>query len=199
MPVRRSRHLRVIVFGVVVVIFFGSLLLVRWKSNQQRVLESSIKDANQIDVYLFIDGKMTYFSSLQYSKGLDSVFGEEGCSVFGTEISVENTDEILYPKDAGILLRFQFPESVFTLDVYCHRIKVDASMVSDEVLRGCFADIEKDLLFLVEVDLGIKLSEPKMQTIRMNNYDGQFYEILDKDFFSDIKQVLRERFYLDAL
>ena len=166
---------------------------------KQEELVLSVKDAEQIDVYLFVDGKVTLFSSLQYNSGLSGIFGDEDQNVFGRESLVDDYDDLLYPKGAGILLRFQFQNSIVTLDVYCHKIMVETELIRDNIIPCCFSDYVNEDVFLVEVDTGIKLSEPKMRTEKMHDPDGKFYEIIDTSFFSDIKQLLRERFYLDAL
>ena len=176
-----------------------AFLFTYWMGKKQEELVLSVKDAEQIDVYLFVDGKVTLFSSLQYNSGLSGIFGDEDQNVFGRESLVDDYDDLLYPKGAGILLRFQFQNSIVTLDVYCHKIKVETELIRDNIIPCCFSDYVNEDVFLVEVDTGIKLSEPKMRTEKMHDPDGKFYEIIDTSFFSDIKQLLRERFYLDAL
>lgn len=176
-----------------------AFLFTYWMGKKQEELVLSVKDAEQIDVYLFVDGKVTLFSSLQYNSGLSGIFGDEDQNVFGRESLVDDYDDLLYPKGAGILLRFQFQNSIVTLDVYCHKIKVETELIRDNIIPCCFSDYVNEEMFLVEVDTGIKLSEPKMRTEKMHDPDGKFYEIIDTSFFSDIKQLLRERFYLDAL
>ena len=125
--------------------------------------------------------------------------GEKDLDVFGRKLFINNYENLLYPKDAGILLRFCFPNSKITLDVYCHRIKVDKNLIGNDIISACFSDVDEEMFFLAEVDIGIKFSEPEMRTRRMRDPHGKFYEILDKTFFSDLKQLLKERFYLDAL
>ena len=176
-----------------------AFLFTYWMGKKQEELVLSVKDAEQIDVYLFVDGKVTLFSSLQYNSGLSGIFGDEDQKVFGRESLVDDYDDLLYPKGAGILLRFQFRNSIVTLDVYCHKIMVETELIRDNIIPCCFSDYVNEDVFLVEVDTGIKLSEPKMRTEKMHDPDGKFYEIIDTSFFSDIKQLLRERFYLDAL
>ena len=176
-----------------------AFLFTYWMGKKQEELVLSVKDAEQIDVYLFVDGKVTLFSSLQYNYGLSGIFGDEDQNVFGRESLVDDYDDLLYPKGAGILLRFQFQNSIVTLDVYCHKIMVETELIRDNIIPCCFSDYVNEDVFLVEVDTGIKLSEPKMRTEKMHDPDGKFYEIIDTSFFSDIKQLLRERFYLDAL
>lgn len=176
-----------------------AFLFTYWMGKKQEELVLSVKDAEQIDVYLFVDGKVTLFSSLQYNSGLSGIFGDEDQKVFGRESLVDDYDDLLYPKGAGILLRFQFQNSIVTLDVYCHKIMVETELIRDNIIPCCFSDYVNEDVFLVEVDTGIKLSEPKMRTEKMHDPDGKFYEIIDTSFFSDIKQLLRERFYLDAL
>ena len=176
-----------------------AFLFTYWMGKKQEELVLSVKDAEQIDVYLFVDGKVTLFSSLQYNSGLSGIFGDEDQNVFGRESLVDDYDDLLYPKGAGILLRFQFQNSIVTLDVYCHKIMVETELIRDNIIPCCFSDYVNEDVFLVEVDTGIKLSEPKMRTEKMHDPDGKFYEIIDTSFFSDIKQLLRERVYLDAL
>ena len=52
-------------------------------------------------------------------------------------------------------------------------------------------------MFLVKTSVGICFSEPEVVTKRFRNVSGSYYEILDKTFFADIKEELRNEFYID--
>lgn len=192
-----KKHLKVIIIALFCIsgIFLFSMY---WINNTQEKLVTSIKNAYQIDVYRFAKDKITLFSSIQDGNIVGETFGEENLNVFGRELFITNYKNLLYPKDAGILLRFRFPDSKITLDVYCHRIKVDTNLIENNIISAYFSDIDEEMFFLVEVDTGIMFSEPNVSTKRMKDPNGKFYEILDKSFFSDIMQLLKERSYLDS-
>lgn len=189
---RKYRFLIIVVFCIAGVAVFTFL-----RNKQHTMLASSIKSSVQIDVYFFAKKKQTFFTSLQYSNGIYSIFGDENVAVFGSEVSINDLTSFTYPADGGILLRFQYPDSIITLDAYCHAV-VDPALVDDGTMCACFMGTENEKLYLVETSIGVKLSEPSVRTVNMGLNDGQFFEISDKAFFSDIISLLVERFHIDC-
>lgn len=141
----------------------------------KKELVSDIKEATRFDVYLYAKGKDRLVGkSDTYEGGVGLAFGETTTSVFGEKIELNENEIEQFTYDAWMLLKFHFPKRISRLNVYCHEIS-DPSLLSDDVRTACFVDKETGLLHLVQVG-------------------DEFYEVVNKDFFSDIMLLLREKY-----
>ena len=151
---------------IVIVIIAIATVLILLYSQQKKTLAMSLKEADQVDVYLFAKGKERYVGSSElYNQDLGASFGTNS-SPFGDSITIDEEYKERLTYEGGILLKFRFPKAIQKIDVYCHEIS-DPLILDDAARSACFDDSKNGLLFLVETN-------------------GCFFEIEDPAFFSDI-------------
>ena len=188
----------------IVCLIVAAILLTEGLTNilldsKREVLAADVKEAVQADVYHFDSGKKTFACSIEQSNGLGFSFGEKEATVFGEEVAISDDEtERAFQSDNGLLLRFRFQGTPFTLDAWCYRSGTDEGSIEDDIKAACFTDRDSlNTVLLVKTALGICFSEPEVVTKRFRNVSGSYYEILDKTFFADIKDELRDEFYID--
>lgn len=151
---------------IVIVIIAIAVVSILLYNQQKKALAMSLKEADQVDVYLFAKGKERYIGSSElYNQGLGATFGTSPY-LFGDSITIDEEYKECLTYDGGILLKFHFPKAIQKIAVYCHEIS-EPLILDDAARTACFDDSENGLLFLVETD-------------------GRFFEIEDPAFFSDI-------------
>ena len=181
---------------LIVAFLIGTFICISGRNTQHTDMAASIREATEIDVYLFGKHKITYLATLEYSNGIREKFGVENSDVFGKESDANQYDELSLPNgNSGFLLRFCFPDNALTLDVYCTNITNALSSKEDD-LTSCFVDIESDKIYLVESSVGFKLDEPDISTKKFHEIKGKYLSIKDNQFFLDILQLLRENYHV---
>lgn len=164
---------------LVTLVFLVTAIAVVKDCGVKKELVSDIKEATRFDVYLYAKGKDRFIGkSDTYEDGVGLAFGETTTNVFGERVDLNENEIEQFTYDAWMLLKFRFPKKISSLNIYCHEIS-DPSLLSDDVRKVCFVDKETGLLHLVQVG-------------------NEFYEVVDKDFFSDIMLLLRKNFGIGA-
>lgn len=193
-----KKKLKITCLAAAAVLLLAGLINILTDSRRE-VLAADVKDAVKVDIYLVGGGKKTFFCSLEQSNGLGFSYGEKGAAVFGEELAISGEQaEAAFRSDNGLLLRFRFKDTPFTLDARCYRVDTDEDSVIEAISSACFTDRDSfGTVFLVKMSAGICFSEPEILTKKFRDTGGCYYEILDESFFTDIKDELREEFYFD--